>query len=91
MYVYKEKSKAVVFNYLVNNRFMITATPLHVVLKGLEKNKKYAVKELNVYPGARSTMPAENIYSGDFLMKVGVNPNVNLLRTSVVLEITEVK
>ena len=91
MYVDKDKSKAVVFNYLVSNRFMLTATPLPVVLKGLDPNKKYAVKELNIYPGTKSTMSSENVFSGDFLMKVGINPNVNLQRTSVVLEITEVK
>jgi alpha-galactosidase len=30
------------------------------------------------------------VFSGDFLMTVGVNPDVTLKRTSVILEITEV-
>lgn len=91
MYVDKDKSKAVVFNYLVNNRYMLTATALPVVLKGLDPNKKYAIKELNIYPGTSSSIDSNAAFSGDFLMKVGVNPSVNLKRTSVVLEITEVK
>lgn len=91
MYVDKNKTKAIVFNYLVNNRFMMTATSLPVVLKGLDPNIKYALKELNVYPGTNSLIPSNTVFSGDFLMKVGVNPNVNLIRTSVLLEISEVK
>ncbi|WP_367755746.1 alpha-galactosidase [Flavobacterium sp. WC2430] len=91
MYVNPEKSKAVVFNYLVNNRFSITATERPVVLNGLDPKKKYTVKEINLFPGTTSSIASDKVYSGDFLMKAGVNPNVNLRRTSVVLEITEVK
>jgi alpha-galactosidase len=90
MYVNPTKNKAVVFNYLVNNRFNITATERPVVLNGLDPKKKYTVKEINLFPGTTSTIPADKVYTGDFLMKVGINPNVNLKRTSVVLEINEV-
>ena len=91
MYVNPEKSKAVVFNYLVNNRFSLTATERPVVLNGLDPKKKYTVKEINLFPGTTSSIASDKGYSGDFLMKAGINPNVNLKRTSVVLEITEVK
>ena len=91
MYVNPEKSKAIVFNYLVNNRFSITATERPVVLNGLDSKKKYTVKEINLFPGTTSSIDSDKVYSGDFLMKAGVNPNVNLKRTSVVLEISEVK
>lgn len=91
MYVAKDKTKAVVFNYLVNNRFNITATKRPVIFNGLDSNKKYAVKEINVYPGIESTIKAGIVFSGDFLMKAGYNPDVNLKRTSVILEVTEVK
>lgn len=91
MYVNQDKSKAVVFNYLVNNRFNITATERPVVFNGLDPNKKYTVKEINLYPGVSSTLASDKVYSGDFLMKAGINPNVNLKRTSVVLEVNEVK
>jgi alpha-galactosidase len=36
-------------------------------------------------------MPSENVYSGDFLLKIGIDPDVNALRTSVLLEINEMK
>jgi alpha-galactosidase len=91
MYVNPNKSKAVVFNYLVNNRFNITATERPVVLNGLDPKKKYSVKEINLFPGTTSPIAADKVYSGDFLMKAGINPNVSLKRTSVVLEISEVK
>lgn len=91
MYVNENKSKAIVFNYLVNNRFSITATKRPVVFNGLDPKKKYTVKEINLYPGVTSTLSAERVFTGDFLMKAGFNPNVTLQRTSVVLEINETK
>ncbi|SHL71364.1 alpha-galactosidase [Flavobacterium flevense] len=91
MYVNENKSKAIVFNYLVNNRFSITATKQPVVLNGLDPKKKYAVKEINLYPDISSSLKGDNIFTGDFLMKVGFNPHVTLQRTSVVLEISEVE
>jgi alpha-galactosidase len=90
MYVNPEKSKAIVFNYLVNNRFMMTATRRPVVLDGLDPTKKYKLKEINLYPEKNSSILSDKVYTGDFLMKVGINPNVNLLRTSVLIEINEV-
>lgn len=91
MYVNPDKSKAIVFNYLVNNRYKITATQRPVVLDGLDPKKKYTVKEINLYPGTKSSISSEKVYTGDFLMKAGINPNVTLQRTSVLLEINEVK
>ncbi len=91
MYVNPDKSKAIVFNYLVNNRYAITATERPVILNGLNPNKKYNVKEINLYSGVTSTIDSDQVYTGDFLMKAGFNPNVNLKRTSVLLEINEVQ
>jgi alpha-galactosidase len=91
MYVNPDKSKAIVFNYLVNNRYAITATERPVVLNGLNPKKKYTVKEINLYPGVSSTIASDKVYTGDFLMKAGFNPNVNLKRTSVLLEVNEVQ
>jgi len=91
MYVDQEKRKAIVFNYLVNNRQRLTETQKPVRLGGLDPEKKYTVKEINVYPGTKSPVDSMVVYSGDFLMKVGINPDINLRRTSVVLEVNEVK
>lgn len=90
LYVQPDKRKAVSFNYLVNNRFG-TGSILPVKLKGLDASKRYTIRETNLYPGAKSSINPEQIYSGDFLMKVGFNPDVNNVRKSVVLVIEEAK
>lgn len=90
MYVNDAKSKAVVFNYLVNNRYN-AGTKVPVRLKGLDPQKKYQVKEINLYPGTNSTIGNDLTLTGDFLMTVGINPDVNAGRTSVVLQLDEVK
>jgi alpha-galactosidase len=61
------------------------------MLNGLDPQKRYTVKEINLYPGTTSTILSDKVYSGDFLMKAGINPDVTLQRTSVVLEISEVR
>lgn len=91
MFVDGKKSRAIVFNYLVNKRFMLTATEEPIRLEGLDAHKKYHLKEINLFPGTRSRINPDKIYSGDFLMKVGVNPGLSLRRTSVLIEINEAK
>ncbi len=90
-YVSEDKSRAIVFNYLHSTRFMFTGTERPILLNGLSPEKNYRVKELNVYPGTTSTIDSNKIYSGDFLMKAGINPDLNSRRTTVILEINEVK
>ncbi|MEO5582730.1 MAG: GH36 C-terminal domain-containing protein, partial [Saprospiraceae bacterium] len=91
MFVNEQKSKAVMFNYLTTNRYDFNYTIAPVKLRGLDANKKYKIKELNLYPGTRSPMDESAIYSGDFLMTVGYNPAISLRRKSVVLEMDEMK
>jgi alpha-galactosidase len=82
----KAKSKAVVFNYLVNNRYAAgTKAPLR--FKGLDPQKKYTVKEVNLYPGTGSVLEGNQVYTGDFLMAVGINPEISSYHTSVVLQL----
>lgn len=90
MYVNEKQDKAVMFNYLVSNRFDFIYTIEPIQLRGLDPNKKYRVRELNVYPETKTSLDETAVYSGDFLMSVGYNPDVTLRRTSVVLEITQV-
>jgi alpha-galactosidase len=90
LYVQNDKRKAVLFNYLVKNRFG-EGSILPVKLKGLDAGKRYKIRETNLYPGTQSSINPEQIYSGDFLMKVGFNPDVNNARKSVVLVIEEVR
>ncbi|QEM14318.1 alpha-galactosidase [Mucilaginibacter rubeus] len=87
MYVNTDKSKAVMFNYLVNNRYG-SGTKVPVRLKGLDPNKKYRVKEINLYPGTGSVLGNEDLtFTGDFLMNVGINPETSTYHTSVVLQL----
>ncbi|MEJ7558886.1 MAG: alpha-galactosidase [Pedobacter sp.] len=90
LYLNVEKTSGVIFNYLVNNRYD-ESSKSPIKFKGLNGDKRYSVKELNVYPGTNSMIDASKSYTGDFLMKIGFNPNVNSSRTSVVLQIDEIK
>jgi alpha-galactosidase len=76
---------------LTTNRFDMVYSPTPIKLKGLNPTKNYRVTEINIFPGTSTTLNADLVYSGDYLMNVGVNPDMGLKRTSVVLEITEVK
>ena len=89
MYVNDDKSTAIVFNYLVNNRYKGGSTT-PVKFKGLDAAKKYSVAEINLYPGSKSEL-AEKTYSGNYLMTVGVNPILHAGRTSVILEVKAVQ
>lgn len=91
MYSNKDKSHAVIFTYLTTNRFDIIYNPTPIKLNGLDPNKKYSVKEINLFPGTSSSLKTDLVYSGDYLMNVGINPELSGSRTSVVLELTELK
>jgi alpha-galactosidase len=91
MYVNDDKSRAIMFTYLHSTRFIENATERPIKLNGLDAVKKYQVKEINMYPGTISSVSLDQVYSGDFLMNIGFNPDVNARRSSVVLEITEAK
>jgi alpha-galactosidase len=90
MYVNEAKNRAVMFNYLVESRYG-DGTLSPIKLGGLDPKKKYQVKEINLYPESRSRWTNPQSFSGEYLMKIGVNPDVNTRRTSVILEITEEK
>lgn len=88
MYINKDGNEAVMFNYLVKSRYE-TGTHNPIKLKGLQAGQKYQVEEINVYPDKKPVVKTE-VFSGDFLMRVGLNPNINSSNTSVVLKITRV-
>lgn len=71
-YVSKDRDKAVLFAYDIYPRFKEKLMP--VKLQGLDSNKQYRVDEINLMPATHSKLEANGkIYSGDFLMKVGLN------------------
>jgi alpha-galactosidase len=73
----------------VSNRYD-AGSLLPIRLKGLDPQKRYSIKELNVYPGTTSTIDSGKVYTGEFLLKVGFNPQVKAGRNSVVLEVKAV-
>ncbi|MBB2144671.1 alpha-galactosidase [Pedobacter sp. LMG 31464] len=85
-YVNDAKDEAIVFNYYVATLFT-NGVSLPIPLKGLDATKNYRIEEINLYPGAKSPIDNNKIYSGDFLMKVGFNPQASGNRTSVVLRV----
>ncbi|WP_224068689.1 alpha-galactosidase [Arachidicoccus terrestris] len=91
MYVDRKKDKAVIFSYLVSNRYD-AGSELPVKFKGLNPDQRYKIEEVNLYNGAKSSIndKKDNTYSGSFLMKAGFNPVVNSRRASVVLVATAV-
>ncbi|WP_096351902.1 GH36 C-terminal domain-containing protein [Mucilaginibacter gotjawali] len=54
-------------------------------LKGLDPLKRYKLTEVNLYPGKSCGVSLQSVYSADFLMKVGFNPEVDTDHTSVVI------
>ncbi len=88
MYVNDAKAKAVLFSYNLSVRYKEIFTKVR--LQGLDAQKQYKIEETNLMPGAKSTLPDNGkTYSGDYLMKIGLNlmPRATPLSSSV-LEIT---
>lgn len=89
MYVDSSKHKAIVFAYNMYTRHGDTYQNL--ILQGLDADKKYSVKEINVEDERHASFKESGkIYSGEFLMKQGFNWYLWGSLSSSVLEITEV-
>ena len=85
-YVDKSKKKAVLFAYDLSPRFNEKLPS--VKLQGLDPDKKYLVQEINLMPGTESKF-AQNkkVFTGDYLMKVGLDVFTYNHNTSMVVEI----
>ena len=87
MYTSPDKNKAVLYTYDIHPRFGEKLLP--VKLQGLDTKKMYKVKEINLMPNSKSNLAAnENTYSGDYLMKVGINAFTTNQAFSRVIELT---
>jgi alpha-galactosidase len=89
MFVSEDKNKAVLFQYITNIRRKDIFTP--VKLQGLDAQKKYRIREINLFPGTKSALPEnDKVVSGDYLMQVGLNLTAGRLSSlsSNVYEIT---
>ena len=71
-YVNEQADKAVIFAYDIHPRFQEKLLPVKV--QGLDANKMYKVEEINLMPGAKPTVKAHGkTFSGDYLMKIGLD------------------
>lgn len=71
-YVSKDKQRAVLFAYDLHPRYKEPV--MNVKMQGLDADKVYTVKETNLMPGKKSDLECNGKqYSGDYLMKVGLN------------------
>ena len=87
MYAAPDKNKAVLYTYDIHPRFGEKLLP--VKLQGLDARKMYKVKEINLMPNSKSNLAAnEKTYSGDYLMKVGINAFTTNQAFSRVIELT---
>lgn len=87
MYADEAKAKAVLFAYDIHPRF--GEKTMSVKLQGLNPNKQYKIQEINLMPGSKSNLKSnEQIFSGDFLMKVGLDIFTTGSTRSRVIEIT---
>lgn len=87
MYVEQGKNKAVLYSFDIYPRFAEKLFP--VKLKGLDPQKRYKVEEINLMPNSTSNLKGNGeTFSGDYLMKVGLNPFTLRVANSRVIEIT---
>lgn len=86
-YVSQDKSKAVLFAYDLHPRY---SEPQQTVrLQGLDANRTYFVKEINLMPNSTSSLQCNGQrYMGDYLMKVGLMVLSAEKGSSRVLELT---
>ncbi|MDO4160000.1 MAG: alpha-galactosidase [Prevotellaceae bacterium] len=86
-YVSQDRSKAVLFAYDINPRYKEKLMPVR--LKGLDANRMYRVEEINLMPSTNSSLDANGkTYSGDYLMKVGLDVFGFRATQSHVIELT---
>jgi alpha-galactosidase len=92
MYVNDQKDRAIVFNYTLNVRRLDNFSK--VKLQGLDPNKKYRFKEINLFPETKSANTENGkVFTGEYLLNIGVNtiPGRITAFTSGVYELTEEK
>jgi len=83
------KTRAVLFSYNLNTRYREAFN--QVKLRGLDESKNYKVEEINLFPDTKSRFQFQGkTFSGDYLMKVGLNVSGSEALSSYVLEITQI-
>jgi len=90
MYVNDDKSEAVVFNFMIKKE--VYPRPPVVVLQGLDPSKRYQLKEINRDPDewSRFSKYEGEIFSGEYLMNVGLLFTMYNEQESLVFQLNEV-
>ena len=88
MFVGKDKKTAAVFAFDIHPRYAEKTLPVR--LQGLDINKMYRVKEINMMPGSNSSLKGnDQVFSGEYLMNVGLDLFTTQQLNSRLIEITE--
>ena len=87
MFVGKDKKTAAVFAFDIHPRYAEKTLPVR--LQGLDINKMYRVKEINMMPGSNSSLKGnDQDFSGEYLMNVGLDLFTTQQLNSRLIEIT---
>jgi alpha-galactosidase len=87
MYVDESKNKAVLYAFDINPRYSEKVFP--VKLQGLDPAKKYRITEINLMPEQTTSLSIDDkTFTGDYLLKAGVDVFSSGKLQSKVIEIT---
>lgn len=87
MYVSKDQKQAAVFAFDVHPRYAEKSLPVR--LQGLKADQMYRVKEINLMPGNNSSLKGnDQVFSGEYLMTVGLDVFTTQQLNSRIIEIT---
>lgn len=87
MYVSENKDRATAFTYSLHDIVAPENRPIR--LEGLDAEKDYLITEINLPEGKTSHCPESgHIYSGSYLMQVGIHSPIGAEATSAVFEVT---
>lgn len=87
MYASPDKKKAILYTYDIHPHFREKLLP--VKLQRLDAKKMYKVKEINQMPNSQSNLAAnEETYSGNYLMKAGIDAFTSNQTFNRVIELT---
>jgi len=87
MYVSKDKKQAAYFAFSL--KYHDRTTFFENKLNGLDRTKNYKVTEINIKSGQHSFNGNEQVFTGEYLMKVGLGLNLGNPFESTVLYLTE--
>ncbi|MDD4991223.1 MAG: alpha-galactosidase [Paludibacter sp.] len=88
MYVSKDKAQAVFFAYSL--KYHARTAYFETKMNGLNPDRNYKITELNTRNGQTSFYGNGKVYSGDYLMKVGISLNIGNPFDSSVLLVSEI-